>query len=156
MKSIVEYKEWLNDLKEKSNDVKIKMSIQKLTDLLNALESKKEFHNGDIRILERLEKLVKNTEEKPHMVNSHIDSCSADIITIAAKFYKLVSKKHYQNEWMTLGTSIGLSFGVVIWLLSNDVVYFPLGISLGIVLGMAYGSELDKKALNEGRQLIIE
>jgi hypothetical protein len=57
---------------------------------------------------------------------------------------------------MTLGTSIGLSFGVVIWLLSNDVVYFPLGISLGIVLGMAYGSELDKKALNEGRQLIIE
>jgi hypothetical protein len=68
MKSIVEYKEWLNDLKEKSNDVKIKMSIQKLTDLLNALESKKEFHNGDIRILERLEKLVKNTEEKPHMV----------------------------------------------------------------------------------------
>ena len=48
------------------------------------------------------------------------------------------------------GLPLGVIFGLII---SNNPAYIGGGIPIGMCLGIGIGSNMDKKALKEGRQL---
>jgi hypothetical protein len=59
--------------------------------------------------------------------------------------------------WMLFGMSgIGLPIGVAFGLSIGNIGLLGLGLPIGMAIGLAIGMSLDKKALNEGRQLNIE
>lgn len=65
------------------------------------------------------------------------------------------------NNYKTLGIALGMSglgvpMGVAFGLSMGNMSLLGLGLPIGLGLGVAIGSRLDKKALNEGRQLDVE
>lgn len=58
---------------------------------------------------------------------------------------------------MALGMSaFGLPFGVVIGLITKNMGLLAIGLPIGMGIGVMVGSKMDKKALEEGRQLNME
>lgn len=53
-------------------------------------------------------------------------------------------------------TAFGLPIGVAFGLSMGNIGLMGVGLPLGMAIGLAVGYLLDKKALNEGRQLNIE
>ena len=52
-------------------------------------------------------------------------------------------------------TGFGLPIGVAFGLLMGNIGLMGLGLPIGMAIGLAFGVTMDKKALNEGRQLNI-
>jgi len=81
----------------------------------------------------------------------------AKIITKLEKELKIVPKEHYRKMWLALGISI---FGIPIGAAfasshQGNPAFYAIGIPFGLLIGLAIGTSLDKKASNEGRQLDI-
>ena len=73
------------------------------------------------------------------------------------KEMKVVPINYYRNLWLVLGmTTFGLPMGVSIGLSLGNIGLLGIGLPIGMVIGMAVGSNMDKKALQEGRQLNFE
>lgn len=73
------------------------------------------------------------------------------------KAHKIAPKNYYRNLWMLLGfTAFGLPIGVSFGLSIGNIGLMAVGLPIGMAIGAAVGSSMDKKALNEGRQLAIE
>ena len=153
MNTASEYLIWLNDLSEKSDNEKTRKSIQRLTSLLNELDSKKVFEKDASKIVQRLEVLNSKIEKNPGRIKFYVNSCTSAIVNISAKFYKLVGKNYYQNEYLSVGSGFGVAIGSAVYVFTNDVTYLALGVSLGVALGIAFGSIYDKKAEKEERVL---
>jgi hypothetical protein len=106
-------------------------------------------------------------------VNDHVESINASSLTgnelrklvkqkqtailkQVEKEGKIVPQNHYRNLWMLLGmTGFGLPIGMGIGLSIGNMGLLGLGLPIGMAIGLAIGSAMDKKALNEGRQLNI-
>lgn len=70
---------------------------------------------------------------------------------------KLVPKNHYMVRWMSIGLgAFGVPMGVVFGAIMGNMALLGVGIPIGMVIGMAIGMGMDKKALDEGRQLDME
>ena len=50
------------------------------------------------------------------------------------------------------GVPLGVAFGTSL----DDMSFLAIGLPIGMVIGLAVGSGMDKKALEEGRQLDVE
>ena len=69
----------------------------------------------------------------------------------------LVAKNHYRNTWMAIGmTAIGIPMGVVFGMSLGNIAFMGIGLPIGLAIGVAVGTGLDKKALEEGRQIDFE
>ena len=53
-------------------------------------------------------------------------------------------------------TAFGLPIGVVFGLLMKNMGLMAIGLPIGLGVGAAVGSSMDKKALQEGRQIDVE
>ena len=79
------------------------------------------------------------------------------ILKLIEKELKLVPKNSYRTRWMVIGMSafgvpIGMAFGAGL----GNMAFLAIGIPFGMSIGIAIGTLMDKKALEEGRQLDIE
>ncbi|GHB23896.1 hypothetical protein [Mongoliitalea lutea] len=73
------------------------------------------------------------------------------------KKMKIVPINYYRNLWLVLGMTVyGLPLGVSIGISIGNIALLGIGLPIGMVIGMAVGLSLDKKALQEGRQLSFE
>ena len=73
------------------------------------------------------------------------------------KTQKIVPINYYRNLWMLLGlTAFGLPIGTAFGLLMGNIGLMGVGLPIGMAIGAVVGGNMDKKALNEGRQLNIE
>ena len=66
-------------------------------------------------------------------------------------------KKHYRNTWLAVGMAafgipLGLAFGATL----GNMAFLGIGLPIGMVFGMSVGTNMDKKAFEEGRQLDLE
>ena len=112
-------------------------------------------------------------QEISNSINEHIDALNAmpdskrelriqirtrqsKIIGLLEKDLKIVTKNYYRGVWLALGIAIGLPMGVALGSAAGNMGYMAIGMRFGMVGGMAYGGNLDKKAFKEGRQLDIE
>jgi len=79
------------------------------------------------------------------------------IIKYLEKEHKIVPKNYYKKLWLAVGmTAFGLPIGVVFGLLMKNMGLMAIGLPIGLGFGAAAGSSMDKKALQEGRQIDVE
>lgn len=81
----------------------------------------------------------------------------ARILKLLREEIDLVAKNYHRNTWMALGMTIfGLPIGMGIATAVGNFGLFAAFMPIGMAIGIAVGSGMDKKALEEGRQLEIE
>lgn len=147
------------ELKERQNfstDTKTNRIYIQLGELLNQLRKRNlpeniiESVNQDIEVVNAasligndFRKLVKQKQNK--------------IIKLLEKDLKVVPKNYYRNMWLALGMSVfGLPIGVAFGASIGNMGLLGVGLPIGMAIGALVGSKMDKKALEEGRQLNIE
>jgi len=147
------------ELKERQNfsaDTKTNRIYIQLGELLNQLSKRNlpeniiESVNQDIEVVNAasligndFRKLVKQKQNK--------------IIKLLEKDLKVVPKNYYRNMWLALGMSVfGLPIGVAFGASIGNMGLLGVGLPIGMAIGALVGSKMDKKALEEGRQLNIE
>ncbi|WP_243739346.1 hypothetical protein [Flavicella sediminum] len=83
--------------------------------------------------------------------------CLSYIIVLLEKDLKIVAINHYRNNWMVIGMGLGMAiFGIPLGIFTENMGLIGLGIPLGMGIGIAIGANMDKKALESGRQLDLE
>jgi hypothetical protein len=81
-----------------------------------------------------------------------IHNKQSSIVKLIEKEVKLVPKNHYKTLWL----AIGIPIGVVIGMSTGNMAFLGIGLPIGLGIGVAIGTQMDKKAMEEGRQLNIE
>ena len=146
----------LNERQNLSADTKTNRIYIQLGELLNQLRKRNlpeniiESVNQDIEVVNAasligndFRKLVKQKQNK--------------IIKLLEKDLKVVPKNYYRNMWLALGMSVfGLPIGVAFGASIGNMGLLGVGLPIGMAIGALVGSKMDKKALEEGRQLNIE
>ncbi len=70
---------------------------------------------------------------------------------------EIVPKNYYRNYWLVLGMSaFGLPLGILLSSILDSNSFIAIGLPIGMVIGMAIGSEMDRRALENNRQLELE
>lgn len=86
-----------------------------------------------------------------------LKATQASILKSLEKQYKIVTINHYRNTWLAIGMAVfGIPMGVAFGTALGNMAFLGIGIPIGMVIGMAVGTGMDKKALEEGRQLNLE
>jgi predicted RND superfamily exporter protein len=139
-----------------SNDEKLSTAVAQFNRLLDALRQKQlpeslitkinaeviEF-NSSALIGKELLRLVKKKQNR--------------IVTMVMKGAKITPINYYRNVWFALGMTVfGLPIGMAISLALGNMALLGIGFPFGLMLGLAVGISMDKKAKQEGRQLDIE
>lgn len=79
------------------------------------------------------------------------------ILKLIEKELKFVTKNHYRNMWLALGMAVfGIPFGVVIGLIIGNMAFIGIGLGMGMPFGIIIGTEMDKKAFKDRKQLDFE
>ena len=112
------------------------------------------------------QEVVNTINEDIDAINSIIDSNNVlrvqirsrqlKIIRFLEKELKVIPKNYYRGVWLSLSMAIGLPMGVALGASAGNMGYMGIGMLFGMIGGMAYGGNLDKKTFKEGRQLDIE
>ena len=132
-------------------NTKLIKAYHKMQGLIEAL-SKKEIPseilssiNADIKSLnsfsgteKELTKILRKTYSK--------------ILAFVEKELKFVAKRHFLSLWMVFGLLAGVVFSSVF----DNFGFMGMGISIGMLIGIIVGTNLDKKAEEEGKQLELE
>ena len=122
------------------SELKKKELFQNIVKLIN--DSIEEI-NASALTETQLEKLVKQKQSV--------------ILKQTEKELKIVPRNHYRNLWMLFGfTAFGLPIGAIFGLSVGNIGLLAIGLPIGMAIGSVVGSRMDKKALNEGRQLNLE
>ena len=146
----------LKERQDLSYDTKTNRIYIQLEELLNQLSKRNlpqniiesvnqdiEAVNASLLIGNDFRKLVKQKQNK--------------IIKLLEKDLKVVPKNYYRNMWLALGMSVfGLPIGVAFGASIGNMGLLGVGLPIGMAIGALVGSKMDKKALEEGRQLNIE
>lgn len=111
--------------------------------------------------------------EQAEKINRHVDSVNKfsgtnqefskkisteqkSILKIVINELKIVPVNYYRNLWTALGMSaFGIPFGVVFGLLVGNMAFLAIGLPIGMGVGVVLGSNMDKKAATEHRQLDV-
>ncbi len=81
-----------------------------------------------------------------------LNKAQSKILKFVESELKFVLKNHYRSIWMVFGMILGMALSY----LSGNPTYIGIGLPVGMLLGMSYGTTLDKKVEQEGRQLELE
>ncbi len=146
----------LNKRQENSTDSKLSRIYSQFRELLNEL-MKKELNQNVVQFInERVENLNASTLNGIQLTKL-IKQKQSEILKKIEKEHKIVPKNYYRTMWMLFGMSgIGIPIGVDFGLSIGNIGLLGLGLTIGMGIGVAIGMSLDKKALNEGRQLDFE
>lgn len=80
-----------------------------------------------------------------------------EVLKLLREEIDLVAKNYHRQTWMVLGMTIfGVPIGVGIAAAIGNIGIFGAFLPVGMAIGIAIGSGMDKKALAEGRQLEVE
>lgn len=146
------------ELKERQNiseNIKLSRIYDQLGELLIELNEKKLPPEVIISINQDIEELNFTTLTNNEL-RRLVKQKQTKIIKLVEKELKIVPKNYYRNLWLVLGMSLGSGIGVFFAISFLNMALFGTGIPIGMVIGIAVGTAMDKKAFGEGRQLNIE
>lgn len=139
-----------------SQNSKLLAAYQHIATLLNTLALKElpletiDFINTEIGELNSIDSADKN------FFNA-IKAKEKSIVNWIEKKHQIVPKNYYRKQWMILGMAgIGIPLGLALGLFIGNLGIMGVGLPIGMGLGLAIGSLMDKKALEEGRQIDFE
>lgn len=90
-------------------------------------------------------------------LKTEIQKTQSKIIGLLAQKLKIVPINYYRKTWFVLGMTVfGLPIGAAMGLSLGNMGYIGIGLPVGMFIGLAVGTQMDKKAMEEGRQLDIE
>lgn len=150
----------MNKLIERPNitqNLKSTRLYKQLGELLIVLE-KKELTNEIVELINQEIEHLNSISETDKRFMKIVKDTESKIIKFVEKRLKIVPKNYYTKHWLVLGMIVfGPPLGVVIGsIIGNVGLFIGIGIPIGLALGIIIGSGMDKKALNEGRQLDFE
>ncbi|WP_300492212.1 hypothetical protein [Flavobacterium sp.] len=145
----------LKEIQNTSENSKLPPLYTQFQKLLEELRKKElpdtliESINQDIEVLntttltdDKLRKLFKEKQTK--------------IVRLVEKEVKIVPQKYYMTLWLAIGMSaFGIPLGTVLGLSLGNMGLLGIGLPIGMAIGIAVGTNMDKKALQEGRQLDV-
>ncbi|ESU27119.1 hypothetical protein FLJC2902T_22270 [Flavobacterium limnosediminis JC2902] len=141
----------------KFNSEKITGKENSINNLIAEILSRKiidsETHNFIADFVNKSE--VFKGDEKVYF--KELDAFEKTLLKEIEKKYKLVKKDYYTNLWTAVGMSaFGVPIGVAFGSIFKNMAFIGIGLPIGLVIGRLVGSNLDKKALKENRQLDIK
>lgn len=121
----------------------------------------------ELRTREIPDRIIEYVNAKIDLFNAFSGSDSQYIINLKAekkqilklveKELNMVTKNHYQNQWMAVGMCVfGIPLGFVFSQSFDSLAYIGMGLPFGMLLGIGIGAEKDRKAKEKGLQLDIE
>lgn len=100
---------------------------------------------------------INNSTTVDKGMRKQVRNSQSKIIRLLEKQLKLVPINYYRNTWLALGmAAFGIPLGTAYGLITGNMAYLAIGIPIGMVIGIGVGTIMDKKAMEEGRQLDIE
>jgi hypothetical protein len=132
-KIFADFEKLINELKKREIPSEIIDSINQDIDEINS------FPGSNKELL----KLLRNTQ--------------FNVLKLIKKDLKLVPKNHYRNMWMAIGmAAFGIPFGVAFGVSLGNMAFIAIGIPIGMAIGIGVGTAMDKKAVENGKQLDLE
>ncbi len=144
----------IKELKKRThfNNQRLSKLYRKFTELINELRSQPLNTNVVSFINEQIDIINGANDEKT--IRKHVRIGQQRIIKLVEKEHKIVPKNYYRNLWMVLGMSaFGVSLGTAFGVALGNVGLLGVGIPFGMIIGIAIGTSMDKKAAQNGRQL---
>lgn len=139
-----------------SNDDKLNRAYSQFGELLNELKSKELNHDVYNLINDSVDVLNSSNLNGVQLIKLLKQKQTA-ILKQVEKTHKIVPINYYRTLWMVLGmTAFGLPLGVAFGLSVGNIGLLAIGLPIGMGIGGVVGMSMDKKALEEGRQLNIE
>lgn len=146
----------LNLNPEKINNQKLKSLYAQFEEILDKIKQKKISYQTIYFINREIDQanstalrdtsLFKLLKDKQNIIIKHLE-----------KEHKIVPKNYYKNLWLAVGmTAFGLPMGIVLGLLIGNIGLMAIGLPIGLGIGAAVGTLMDKKALQDGRQIDVE
>lgn len=140
----------------KTQNKKMVNAFNQFEKLLNTLK-KKELNNDIIISINNTIDDINTISNSEKTLKKQIRRGQASVIKLLEKELKLVTKNHYRNSWLAKGmAAFGIPLGVAFGTSLGNMALLGLGLPIGMAIGIAIGTGMDKKALEEGRQLDIE
>jgi len=113
------------------------------SEIINSINQDIDEINSFIGSNKELLKLLRNTQ--------------FNVLKLIKKDLKLVPKNHYRNMWMAIGmAAFGIPFGVAFGVSLGNMAFIGIGIPIGMAIGIGVGTAMDKKAVENGKQLDLE
>ncbi|NBC24514.1 MAG: hypothetical protein GVX78_02745 [Bacteroidetes bacterium] len=135
---------------------KLGNAFDRLENLLTELEKRELPRETVVNINNEIEQINSFSESEKELKKA-LNRTRTDILKLLEKELKLVPKNHYRNLWMALGMAVfGVPLGVAFGTSFGEMSFLAIGLPIGMVIGLGVGAGMDKKALEEGRQLDIE
>ena len=142
--------------KEQISNEKIKNLYLQMQELIEKLNHKN-IPSETVQFINQKIVDVNNTTLTGSQLQKHLKTTQTTIIKKLETEHKIVPKNYYRNLWTALGMSaFGLPFGLLFGLLMGNIALFAIGLPIGLAIGVGVGTSMDKKALQEGRQIDIE
>ena len=137
-------------------NTKVISRYHQLGELLKALE-KRELPNEIVGFINQHIDLLNSISDSEKYFAKTIKEKENEILKYMEKKINVVPKNHYRKRWLSLGVgAFGLPIGVTIGSVSGNMGMLGAGLPIGLGIGSVVGSNMDKKAFNEGRQLDFE
>ena len=146
----------LKNREDFSNDDKLNRIYSQFGELLNELK-KKELSQDVYKLINESVDILNLSTFNGTQLTKLLKQKQTAILKQVEKEHKIVPKNFYRTLWMVLGMSVfGLPIGVAFGLSIGNIGLLAIGLPIGMGIGIAVGMSMDKKAMNEGRQLNIE
>ena len=137
------------------NDDKLNRIYLQFSELLNELK-KKELNQDICQLINESVDTLNLSTLNGSQLTKLLKQKQTAILKQVEKEHKIVPKNYYRNLWMALGMSaFGLPIGVAIGLSIGNIGLLAIGLPIGMGIGIAVVTSMDKKAMNEGRHLIL-
>jgi hypothetical protein len=137
-------------------NTKVLSRYHQLGNLLIALE-KRNLPNEIVDFINQHIELLNSVSDSEKYFAKTIKEKENEILKYIEKKINVVPKNHYRKRWLSLGVgAFGLPIGVTIGSVSGNMGMLGAGLPIGLGIGSVVGSNMDKKAFNEGRQLDFE
>jgi hypothetical protein len=145
----------LKNREDISNDFKMNRMYSQFSALLNELK-KKELSQDIYNLINESVDILNLSTLNGSQLSKILKQKQTAILKQVEKEHKIVPINHYRNLWMVLGMSaFGVPIGVAFGLSIGNIGLLAIGLPIGMGIGIAVGMSMDKKAMNEGRQLNI-
>ena len=87
----------------------------------------------------------------------YVKSVKKKVLNSLLNDLEIVPKNYYRNLWSALGMLVfGVSLGVVFTSILDKISAFALGLPIGMAIGLVIGIEMDRRALENNKQLEFE
>ena len=137
-------------------DEKLSAEGSKLSDLLKVLADR----DGTEEVEEGINAEVAAVNESaasPRELRVALGRARRRILQLVEKQLRLVPRDYYRTLWISLGMSaFGIPIGAGIGAALGNMAFLAIGLPIGLAIGIAVGSQMDAKAVEEGRQLDID